>query len=440
MSGPVDERRGREADELLDTAPVGLLSFDDEGRITLANRTLCDLLGRTAAELDGRHVETILTVAGRIFYQTHFFPLLRLQGRAEEIFLLLRHRDGSDVGALVNAVRRDRAGACTNDCALMVVRERRKYEDALLEARRTAEQARAEMEERKREVERAYEVLEQQGVELELQHQQLEDQAVELETAGEELRAVNEALLAQAAELERQRAVADEANRAKSQFLANMSHELRTPLNAIAGYVQLIELGVHGPVTPAQQEDLGRIRRAQRHLLRLINDVLNLARIEAGRVDYAIDDVPLAAVTSTVLPLVEPQLAAAGLTCRVDVPEGIVARADAEKLQQVLLNLLTNAIKFTPTGGITVSAQGDGPSAGTVRLLVRDTGIGIPADRLQSVFEPFVRLRDPRAPSASGTGLGLAISRDYARGMGGALAVESAPGAGSTFTLTLPRA
>ena len=425
-------------DALLDTAPCGFVSFDDEGIITLANATLLDVLGHAPGALAGRHVETILTIAGRIFYQTHLFPLLRLHGRAEEIFLLLRHRDGSEVGALVNAVRRERDGACANDCAVMVVRERRKYEDALLQARRTAEQARAEMEAQKLEAERANELLEQQGVELELQHQQLEDQAAELEAVGEELRAINEVLVARSVELERARAVAEEANHAKSQFLANMSHELRTPLNAIAGYVQLLELGVHGPVTPGQLDALGRVARAQRHLLRLINEILNLARIEAGRVDYASEAVPLAEVVAATLPLVEPQLAAAGLTCAVDVAPGIVARADRDKVQQVLLNLLTNAIKFTPAGGLAISG-GDDVAAGTVRLAVRDTGLGIPPERLQSVFEPFVQVRAELTRTAEGTGLGLAISRDLARGMGGDLTAESVPGVGSTFTLTLPR-
>ena len=340
------------------------------------------------------------------------------------------------MGALVSGVRRELDGGCVSDCVLLPVRERRKYEEALLAARRAADQARAEAEARQAEVERANELLEQQGVELELQHQQLEDQAAELEVAGEELRAINEALLARTHELEAQRAIADEANQAKSQFLANMSHELRTPLNAIAGYVQLLELGVHGPVTAAQEEALGRVTRAQRHLLRLINEILNLARIESGHVEYDLAPVSMEALVSSVIPLVEPQLAAAGLACRVDVPAALVAVADREKAQQVLLNLLTNAIKFTPAGGITVAA-GDDAAAGVVRLHVRDTGIGIPADRLQNVFEPFVQVRAELTRPAEGTGLGLAISRDLARGMGGDLWAESGPAGGSTFTLEL---
>src|SRR5206468_7242017 len=140
--------------------------------------------------------------------------------------------------------------------------------------------------------------------------QQLQEQTVALETQGEELLTINDELIARSHDLEQARNAADEANRAKSQFLAVMSHELRTPLNAIGGYTQLLELGVHGPVTDAQREALGRIMRGQRHLLRLINDVLNLARIESGRLEYALEDVSVAEVVASVMPMVEPQMAA----------------------------------------------------------------------------------------------------------------------------------
>jgi signal transduction histidine kinase len=234
--------------------------------------------------------------------------------------------------------------------------------------------------------------------------------------------------------------MAEEANRAKTQFLTNMSHELRTPLNAIGGYAQLMQIGVHGALTEGQRGALDRITRSQRHLLRLINEVLNLARIEAGRVDYALDDVPIAAAVAGVTPMVEPQMATARLAFSSSVAADVVARADRDKLQQVLINLLTNAVKFTPAGGrVMVSAERDDASE---RVLVRvtDTGIGIGAPQLQSIFEPFVQVDSGPTRRREGTGLGLAISRDLARGMGGDLAVESVPGVGSTFTLSLPRA
>jgi len=420
--------------DLLDTAPCGFLSFGDDGIVTLVNATLLDMLGYAPGELVGRHVERILTVGSRIFYQTHWFPLLRLHGSAEEIFLMLRSAGGEDVGVLVNAVRRDRGGAVGYDCVLMRVRERQKYEDELLRARRVAEHARAELEVQKQELQAANEQMEAQALELELQQQQLEE-------ASEELRVANEDLLARTEEAEHLRAVAEEANQAKSTFLAVMSHELRTPLNAIAGYVELLEMGIHGPVTEAQKEVLGRIARSERHLLRLINDVLNLARIEAGRVDYLLEEVPVAELVEGVAPMVEPLLSGKGVDFVVELPAGLVVRADREKAQQVLLNLLGNAAKFTAPGGrVTVAAEAAAGTPERGRIRVVDTGIGIPADKLDAVFQPFVQVDTSRTRSAEGSGLGLAISRDLARGMGGDLTAESTMGEGSTFTLVLPLA
>jgi PAS domain S-box-containing protein len=422
-----------EIEPLLDTAPAGFLSFGDDGVVTLANRTLLAMLGAERDAVVGRHVERLLAVGTRIFYQTHWFPLLRMHGRAEEVFLLLKRPDGEELGVLANAVRQERGGRAAYDCVLMHVRERQKFETELLEARRAAERTSAELRD-------ANDLLERQAVELEMQQTQLQEQAVDLEAHGEELRVMNEELLDRNEEAEHLRLSAEEANRAKSTFLAVMSHELRTPLNAIAGYVQLLELGIHGPVTDEQRVALERITRSQRHLLRLINDVLNLARIEAGRVDYAAEDVDLAAAAAAVTPMVEPQLAARDVALSVDVPPGLVARADGDKVQQVLLNLLGNAAKFTDPGGRVTLEAAAGEDGARVLVRVADTGVGIAPERLAAVFEPFVQVDTSRTRSAQGSGLGLAISRDLARGMGGDLTAESAPGVGSTFTLALPRA
>jgi PAS domain S-box-containing protein len=385
-------------DALLDEAPCGFVSFADDGTVRLANQTLLDMLGLERERIVGRHVENLLTVGGRIFYQTHLFPLLRLHGRAEEIFLVLRSATGEEVGVLANAVRRRRDDEPVTDVVVMRVRERRKFEDALVRAKQDAESARAKSEAHQ--------------AELKAANAQLEQQAVELE----------------------------EANHAKSAFLAAMSHELRTPLNAIGGYVQLIEMGIHGPVSDAQRETLGKVARSQRHLLRLINEVLNLAKIEAGGVNYEIRDVTVKEMVDAVLPMVEPQMAERGLACEVSVPQDLRALADRDKAEQVLLNLLGNAVKFTQRGGrVRVEARVDPASPEHALLQVSDTGIGIPSDRLEAVFEPFVQVSTDPARRAEGSGLGLAISRDLARGMGGELTASSVAGQGSTFTLVLPR-
>jgi PAS domain S-box-containing protein len=231
---------------------------------------------------------------------------------------------------------------------------------------------------------------------------------------------------------------AEAANRAKMDFLAVMSHELRTPLNAIGGYTQLLDLGIHGPVTAEQRQALERIRRSEAHLLGLIEDVLNFAKIEAGRVTFDLKPVAVGELVAGVDALVEPQMREKGIMYeRENVPE-LFALADAEKARQVLLNLLSNAVKFTPKDG-TISV-GFGQAGEHVEICITDTGIGIPADKQASIFEPFVQVERAYTSTHGGTGLGLAISRDLARAMGGELTVRSAVEQGSTFTLTLPMA
>ncbi|HEX8697016.1 MAG TPA: PAS domain S-box protein [Longimicrobium sp.] len=236
---------------------------------------------------------------------------------------------------------------------------------------------------------------------------------------------------------QRARAEAEQANRAKFEFLTTMSHELRTPLNAIAGYVELLELGIRGAPTEGQLEYLARIRRSQTHLLGLINDVLNFARIDSGHVHFDLDDVPLDEALTEVEALIGPQMQAKGLEYEYSrFDPAVTVRVDPEKLRQIVLNLLSTAVKFTPSGGRVVMecARVDG----FVAVRVRDTGLGIPGDKLATIFEPFVQVNAGYTRPSEGTGLGLAISRDLARAMGGELSAESRDGEGSVFTLSLP--
>jgi signal transduction histidine kinase len=240
----------------------------------------------------------------------------------------------------------------------------------------------------------------------------------------------------EAAERERRAEAAEAASRAKSDLLTNLSHELRTPINATLGYVELIALGLRGAVTPEQRQDLDRIRRSQTHLLGLVDNILTFSRLEAGRVEYVLEDVHVHPLLAEVGELVAPQAWAKSLTYTyVPCPPALVARADRLRLRQVLLNLLSNAVKFTPAGGrVTLACEVDDRE---VRVRVEDTGAGIAPDKLASIFEPFVQLDRGLTRAYEGAGLGLAISRDLARGMGGELSVKSTPGEGSTFTLVL---
>lgn len=228
-------------------------------------------------------------------------------------------------------------------------------------------------------------------------------------------------------------------SRAKSQFLASMSHELRTPLNAIGGYAELIEMGLGGSVSEQQREYLTRIRGSQQHLLRIINDLLNYSRIESGKLTYEQERVPLPKVIDAVGAMITPQATGKGIT--LETPpchDDVVAIADRLKVEQIVLNLLTNAVKFTPPSGrVTVACRKAGER---VQLTVVDTGPGVPPDRLEDIFEPFVQLGRSLSSGHEGAGLGLAISRDLARAMRGDVTVESGAGKGASFTLSLPTA
>jgi two-component system cell cycle sensor histidine kinase PleC len=234
------------------------------------------------------------------------------------------------------------------------------------------------------------------------------------------------------------RAEAERANQAKLAFIATISHELRTPLNAIGGYATLLLDGIPEPVAEVHHDYLRRIVAGQRHMIGLIDAVLTHAKLDAGSMTYDIATIRLGSVLSVMESLSRPQLAAKDIVydcsgCDAD----ITLRADRQRTVQILLNLLSNAVKFTPRSGrITVRTGVE--ATGLVLVGVRDTGIGMTKERCSTVFEPYVQFEHSVAGEEKGTGLGLAISRRLARGMGGDLTVESEPGVGTEFVLTLP--
>jgi signal transduction histidine kinase len=236
------------------------------------------------------------------------------------------------------------------------------------------------------------------------------------------------------------RTVAERANQSKSGFLGSMSHELRTPLNAIGGFADLIDQGIHGPVTDMQHVALTRIKANQVHLLALIAETLSVVHIESGRMEYHIGEVSIAKALLDVADTLGAAISERGLTLAGPAfDERAVAWADPERVHQILVNLIMNAVKYTPAGGGTITL-GCAVKGDTVLTQVTDTGPGIAPSQLESIFEPFVQLTASLTDRRGGVGLGLAISRDLARAMDGDIAVESTIGVGTRFTLSLPLA
>jgi signal transduction histidine kinase len=265
--------------------------------------------------------------------------------------------------------------------------------------------------------------------------EQLKDASAELERKVQEATAE---LAAQNELLRRQHIALEQASALKSQFLANMSHEFRTPLNAILGYTHMLLNGVSGAVTDAQRKSLTRIDSNSQHLLALINDILDITRIEAGRMPLNLATFQIPALVEEVMSELEPIIKKSNLTVRAIMPRGLPQlRSDRQKVKQIVLNLLSNALKFTPAGSVRIVASYDRKTR-MAGIAVADTDVGIaPADRAK-VFEDFRQLDNSPARGYGGTGLGLSICRRLAQMLGGTIELESQVGQGSTFTLRLP--
>jgi signal transduction histidine kinase len=267
-------------------------------------------------------------------------------------------------------------------------------------------------------------------------YEQLERASQELQEkvreATAELVRRNELLQRQAIELE-------QASQLKSQFLANMSHEFRTPLNAMLGYTSMLLQGVNGELLPPQRKNLGRVESNAKHLLNIINDLLDISRIEAGKMPLHLEQFELPTLLGELLAEVEPLIHQAHLSATTDLAADLPAvRSDRQKVKQIVLNLLTNAIKFTPQGAIRVSAGYDA-ARDEISLSVKDTGIGIALKDQQKIFEDFRQADDSVTRQYGGAGLGLSICRRLANMLEGRITVESNLGTGSTFTLHVPR-
>jgi signal transduction histidine kinase len=358
-------------DEVLNDLPCGFICFDDDGMILATNRTLDQMLEYDDGSLRGRRIDDILAAGGKIYYQTHFFPSLKLQGRMQEIYLKMRTRSGRTLPVLSNAVRHtSTTAAARTECVFMRMTQREQYEDEILRAKQAAEMA----------------------------------------------------------------------NDARAKFVSMMSHELRTPLQSILGYAELLESETSGKLTQTQTEDVRSIKSAAEGLARLLTDILNFARVESGQTSFQLTRVRVRDAVSRAEALLRLRIEAAGLSyIQPDIPAEASVQADDYRLQQILLNVLTNALKFTSPGGeISVWCR---RRDGFVLINVSDTGCGIAEQDMDKIFAPFVQLKrvslDERSP---GVGLGLAISRDLARAMRGDLTVTSQPGKGSTFTIQLPAA
>jgi signal transduction histidine kinase len=397
----------------LDRLPGGFLAFTDDGLIVQCNKPLLAMLG-VGEEIRGRHVESLLTVPSRIFYQTHLLPLLKMQGHLDEVYIACRTAPGEELPVLLNAVRSEIDGIVWNECLLITMGKRSEFEGEILKARNAAERAN---EEKAR-------LLETLGA----ANRALEEQQSELAATNAELRALRDTLERRVQER------TDELNKLVLEmqgFTYSIAHDLRAPLRAIV--TSSVVLSAEAPES-FSEENLQLLERQRVNALKLsslVDDLLQLSRM--GFSPFVVQDVDLTKLAQDVWRSLVGAKETSGLTFQVQ--EGLKATGDRTMLHLLLQNLLENAIKYSPQGGLV--EVGEIRHGSECVYFVRDQGIGIDPAYFEKIFQPFQRLhRDVEYP---GNGIGLATVERVAQRHGGRVWVDSGPGPGSTFYFTLKR-
>lgn len=365
---------------LFESAACGLLLTDAAGTIRRANAIFCTWLGYAPEELiEKRRIQDLLTMGGKVFHQTHWSPLLQMQGSIAEVKVDLVHRDGRHVPMLVNAMRRRRGDIIFDEIALLIVTDRHKYEIELLLARRNAEKA-----------------------------------LTELRLAEAQL---------------------TEADHRKDEFLATLAHELRNPLSPISNALQIMR---SGPTNDKAPELLAMMDRQVKHLVRLIDDLLDVSRISKGKIELRKENITLQSAIQDAIDASLPLIDSNAHLLTLDLPEKpLWLHADPTRLSQIVSNLLNNAAKYTPRRGrITLAARGE---KGEAVLSVIDNGVGIPPDMLPHVFDLFTQVDRTLERSRGGLGIGLALVKQLLEMHEGKIeAMSAGPNRGSTFTICLP--
>ncbi|MDF1738616.1 MAG: ATP-binding protein [Verrucomicrobiales bacterium] len=381
--------------DILDHAPCGFLRFNDDGTVLRANTTLSEMLGIPVSAIEGVHASSLLTQAGKVFFQTHFFPTLRMQGNVNELYLSLMSKDGAKIPVLINAVRSEKPEGCFNDCIIVGIKERERFEHALLQAKKEAERA----------------------------NELKEIALTELSEANESLALAKDA--------------ADAASLAKDSFLAALSHELRTPLTPVL--LTASDLERNEVLPPEIREQMSMIRRNVELEATLIDDLLDVSRINHGKLTLNRAPFDLHEIVAQTEEIVLSEVEEKQISLVMDLQASSHhVNGDPARIEQVIWNLLKNAVKFTPEKGtVTVTTKNDAKSCVVVE--VSDTGIGIPAEQLPVIFTQFEQGHATGKHRFGGLGLGLSISQAIVFAHEGRIGAESeGEGKGSTFSITLP--